>query len=51
MRTEEEIRKEMERCEKERDISPLMSDRWHLFNRRYWALRWVLGERGTFLEG
>lgn len=42
MKTEEEIRKERDRCEEERDISPIGSDRWRQFNIRFWALNWVL---------
>ena len=39
MRTEEEIRKEMERCQKERDKLEIGSERWHLLNSRYWRNR------------
>jgi hypothetical protein len=48
MRTEEDIRKEMERCEKERNEAIIGSQQHTICNVRYWALRWVLDMPGMF---
>ncbi|MDD4564861.1 MAG: hypothetical protein PHE79_05220 [Eubacteriales bacterium] len=45
MRTEKEIRDELKRCEKERDKHGYSTDTGRRSNIRYWALKWVLGER------
>lgn len=42
MRTVETIRKEIKRCESERDSYKVTSQNWDLYNARLWALKWVL---------
>lgn len=42
MRTEKAIRKEIDRCTKERDSYKATSQNWDLYNARLWALKWVL---------
>jgi hypothetical protein len=46
MRAEEEIRKEMERCMRERDNSIAYghNEIANILNARYWALKWALKE-------